>query len=150
MIASNIEEYNGGSFTTYPLEGDNKKSDHLPLVCQYLLPSSHCFKIVKYKTRKYTKKNEDKFVAEFKDTNWTGLFELSTANEKTAFLHERIELLMNKYFPLKTYSVKSTDDPWITDHLRKEMRKRNIEYKKNGKSERFLKLKAEILSLIHI
>ena len=51
--------------------------------------------------------------------------------------------MLDKFFPLKSYSVKNTDDPWITDHYRKESRKCRNEYKKNGKSERYMKLKAE-------
>ena len=50
---------------------------------------------------------------------------------------------MQLHFPLKSYSVKSTDDPWVTDHYRKEARKCREEYKKNGKSERYYRLKRE-------
>ena len=64
LIATNIEQFNKECFTSTPLEGYESVSDHKPLVSVYAVPSSHSFSIVKYKTRKYTKKNEEKFVEE--------------------------------------------------------------------------------------
>ena len=50
---------------------------------------------------------------------------------------------MDKFFPYKSYAVKSTDDPWVSQHYKKESRKRRREYKLHGKSERYQKLKRE-------
>ena len=74
-------------------------------------------------------------------TVWDDLFAAEGATNKTKILHERIVYLMDVYFPLKQYSVKSTDDPWVTDHFRKEKRKEKEEYKKNGRTEKYYKLK---------
>ena len=136
LFASNIEEHIAHLYVVGPLHTTETLSDHLPLICQIKLPNAHRFQIVKYKTRKYTKKKEEKFAEEMNDSNWDTMLSANTASEKTVILHERINYLMDKFFPLKSYSVKSTDKPWVNDHSRKEMRKRKVEYRKNGKSER--------------
>ena len=69
--------------------------------------------------------------------------ELPGSNAKNEFFQAKIEGLVDEYFPIKSYSIKSTDDPWISDHYRKESRKTRKEYKKNGKSERYFRLKEE-------
>ena len=126
-----------------PLENSETKSDHLPLVCLASLPNSHHFSIIKYSTRKFTKKNEAKFIEELNEWDWENLLTCNDASEKTEILHKVIGLLMDKYFPIKSYSIKSTDKPWITDHARKEMKKRNTEYKLNGRTEKYHRLKKE-------
>ena len=122
-----------------------KTQNHLPLVCEIVLPRAHSFSIVKYyKTRKYTAKNEDQFVVELNNTDWSELYTSQSSSSKTEVFQNRIMELMDRLlFPLKSYSVRSTDNPWITDHYRKECRKRRVEYRKNGRTERYYRLKRE-------
>ena len=94
-------------------------------------------------TRKYTKKDEDRFVEELIDVDWSYLLELGNASSKVEHLHSVINGLMDKFFPLKEYSIRSTDHPWITDHYRKEVRKRRLEWRRNGRSEKYHRLKKE-------
>ena len=103
------------------------QSDHKPVICLYSIPSIHCFSIVKYSARKYTRKNEELFVNDLNNTDWSELFASPDANSKVNVLHGRIGLLFDQYFPLKSYSRKSTDAPWVTDHYKKEARKTRLE-----------------------
>ena len=79
LIASNIQENFVDSYTGTPLENDDKetKSDHKTLTCVYRVPSIHTFKIIKYKTRRYTKKATKKFIEELNDTDWHDLYTVS-------------------------------------------------------------------------
>ena len=63
------------------------------------------------------------------------------ADDLTNIFQSKIEFLVDKHFPIKTRSVKSTDDPWITDWIRALIRRRKKEYRKNERSLRWKKLK---------
>ena len=144
LIATNAGDHFVDSYTTTPLDNNNgSQSDHKPLTCQFRIPSVHCFEIIKYTTRKYTRANEEKFVSELNGTDWEELYICQNASDKTRVLHDRINQLMDRFFPLRTYSVKSTDDPWISQHYKKEARKRRKEYKLHGKSAKFKRLQKE-------
>ena len=52
---------------------------------------------------------------------------------KNEFFQAKIELMMDTFFPIKTYISKSTDDPYITDWIRKLIKKRNTSIKRMGK-----------------
>ena len=69
LIATNIQESFVCAFATCPLYGIAADSDHKPITCSYLLPSSHCFTIKRYTTRKFVKKKEDSFVKELNNTD---------------------------------------------------------------------------------
>ena len=56
----------------------------------------------------------------------------------------KVEELVDKFFPIKTFVTKDTDDPWVTEWLKKKIKRRNKEYKMNGKSELYSALKKEI------
>ena len=48
---------------------------------------------------------------------------------------------MAKCFPIKKRTVKDTDDPWILIGIRKKIRLRKRIFKKDGRSDRWKKLK---------
>ena len=143
LIATNLHEHVQRTYTCDPLQNEISVSDHKPLISEFVLPHAHAFTIIKYTTRKYTRKKEEEFITELNETSWDDLYAAPTSSAKTLILHNKVEQLMNKYFPLKEYSVRSTDDPWITDHYRKEERKRRLEYQRNGRSAKWHALKRE-------
>ena len=46
-------------------------------------------------------------------------------------MEDKLELLMDECFPLRTRRVKESDPPWITHSIRKLVKKRNDMYKRN-------------------
>ena len=56
----------------------------------------------------------------------------SGANEKNQFVQSKIGKLVDTHFPIKTFTVKSTEDPWVTVWLKKKIKRSNTEYRKNG------------------
>ena len=71
--------------------------------------------------------------------------DISGADNRTNYLHEVLVRLMDSCFPYKTFTSKSSDYPWITEWVKKKIKRRNIEYKKNGKSEAYKRLEKEIV-----
>ena len=66
-------------------------------------------------------------------------------NSSSSFLVEEFQLhctsLVEHYFPMKTVQVSSFDQPFFTDRLRALRRQRQREYRRSGKSEKYLKIK---------
>ena len=74
---------------------------------------------------------------ELNSIDWSYLEGLSCSTEITELFQTRIIGLVDRFFPVITRKVKSSDDPWITDYIRKLIRLRAKEYRKNGRSLRF-------------
>ena len=129
-----------------PLETpDGIRSDHLGVYNSYKIKRFHQFKIKKYQIRKVTKKGKDGFIAEFKKVDWSPIYEISGADGRNEFFYGIIMTLMDKYFPIKSFKVKNTDLPWMTDWLRNKIKRRNKLYKETGKSDAWRVLKLEII-----
>ena len=144
QIATNQIDSITENYTVSPLESDSCKSDHLGAFNSYEIKNFHQFEKRTYSTRKFTKKGISCFKEKFKSIDWSHIESLQGSNEKNEWFHSLLVQMIDEFFPIKTYTVKSTDNPWVTDWLKLKIRKRNNEYRKNGKSELFLKLKKEV------
>ena len=72
--------------------------------------------------------------------NWGALRGDLSASEQAQILREITEQQLSKYFPVKECRVSATDKPWITKDIRKLDRLKKSEYRKNGKSVKYLGL----------
>ena len=86
-------------------------------------------------------------ILEFKE--WAKRFDwepqmksLSLSNLVDEF-EDTLEAKINKIFPFKTVKISSSDKPFITVELKKLDRKKKKEYRKNGKSVKYLRLRNE-------
>ena len=67
----------------------------------------------------------------------------------TEVLHNEVELLNNKHFPLVQRSKKSTDPLWITEQVKRNIRRRKRAFaKKRKRNDRWQSLKSETNDLI--
>ena len=146
QIATNMTDHIVENALVSPLTSSTCRSDHSGVFNKYMLPNRHHFKISKYQTRKYTKKGTEAFIEEFNSISWDCMQEMNGAEEMNEFFQTRVEEMMDRYFPVKTYTVKNTDDPWITAWIKKKMKRKMTEYKLNGKSELYNALCKEIVS----
>ena len=73
--------------------------------------------------------------------SWDFLASSLTSTELTEAFQSKIMNLIDLHFPLKTISVSETDQPWITNELKKLKRARIREYCKHGKSQKYQDLK---------
>ena len=68
-------------------------------------------------------------------------FELTCA-EMVQIFQSKLQVMVTEFFPEKQISISSEDKPYFNESLRALKRKRQREYTKHGKSEKYLKLKA--------
>lgn len=124
-------------------------SDHDSLLFSMNLPNQHDFEWVEYRAREMTQKNLRKFEEAYTKIDWTeeiGHIECSTM--MVNILHEIINRITDECIPWKTWKVRSTDDPWISDDIRRAIRRRKRCYRKNKRSSRWAALKAEKTKII--
>ena len=116
------------SVNTFLQSDGGCKSDHTTLLTECKFEHIHDFEWVRYKTRMLTEEGKERFTMFFTGIDWQKLLEETTCpHESTQILHDKIESLNNICFPWKERKVKSTDKPWITDNIKRKIRRR-----KNG------------------
>ena len=93
------------------------------------------FSYVKIKRRKFTKSSEDHFCDLVENHDWTAINNFFTASERVDYFHRTIECYKDKCFPYKISRIRNDEDPWITDHIRKLIKKRNITFQIDGRGE---------------
>ena len=69
---------------------------------------------------------------------------MTSASESTDILHKKIMTLTDKYFPWKNHKISSTNKPWITDSIRRKIRRKDRAFKKNKKCERWRTIANEV------
>ena len=118
---------------------DGIESDHKTVEIMIEFPKrSHAYE--KVRKRKMTKAGEDKFCRLINDHDWSQISTMGGADEKSTYLHNKIEEIKDSCFPFVTSKRRDDDDPWITDHLRKLSNKKKKEFGRNGKSARWFEL----------
>ena len=75
--------------------------------------------------------------------DWTSVISATTPTKKVCALDCILERLLDECFPQKVFCIKSSDDPWINQSIKKLVKKRKREFKKNGRSARWKQLKKE-------
>ena len=87
----------------------------------------------KIRSRKFTKRGEDRFVDLVSNTNWDEMDLLPLVDDKTEWLHSTIERFKDVCFPFKTRRIRSDEDPWITEHIKKRIKSRDRIFRENGR-----------------
>lgn len=109
-----------------PLESEDeeRRSDHRIAFCTALLPRRTVFRWETYTYRHYS----DAAVEQFK--NWIVMYDwedvlFCDGPEAKAEAYQRtITSAIERFFPLKLRKKKSTDLPWMTDDIKKQIKKR--------------------------
>ena len=99
---------------------------------------------VKIKRRKITKSAEEKFCKLEESFNWTIIYRVATPNDKVSKFHEVIEKIIDKCFPSKNLRIRSDEDPWISDYIRRLIKKRNLTFRFDGRGSRWKQMKMVI------
>ena len=131
--------------TRFPLETPiGVKSDHLTVYASFEIKHIHMFTKKKFTTRPRTKKGEKTFARLITLVNWSPVLLDSNVNKKVRLMNEILTNITEQSFPEKTFTIKSSDAPWITRELRRMIRKRKRRLKKYGRDEVWRRLKREI------
>ena len=96
-----------------------------------------------------TAQNHEKFADLYLSIDWESeIGSLDCPSEMVKRLHEITIDATDKCFPLKTRRVRSTDDPWITDEIKRAIRTRKRRYKKWDRGPKWQSAKDHTNSLI--
>ena len=111
------------------------KSDHC---CVYVeiknsITTNYTFKRTLYI---YSKLDEEEYLNKLSNVNWTDLVSLNTVDTAANLFSEKIMDIGKSCMPVKTISVRENDKPWITEEIKKQIRKK----KKNSYSCQNFKL----------
>ena len=119
------------------------KSDHLCVVVEPRMSRKHTptNKVVltscaSYYNRLCLKNNLESF-------NWSGLYNIVSCSEKLQYFNETLTRMINTHVPLKSVVRCSSDKPWITDHF-KELVKKRQNALKCGHIEKYKQLRNEV------
>ena len=88
-------------------------------------------------------------MAEYAAIDWE--MELEDFNDPSAMterLHQITTDLNDRYFPLKKRKIRSTDDPWISDEIRREIRRRMRLFGTNRRGPKWIEAKKRTDKLI--
>ena len=132
-----------------PVPADNPQtgcpSDHLvPLA----VPVKSDNEIIgrEYKTKQYRPLPESRIIEFGKwitHEDWESLNSCASTTEQVGCLQNLLEEKIEQIFPTKTVRFSPSDKPWITNELKKLARKRKKEYRKWGKSDKYLRLQSD-------
>lgn len=87
-------------------------------------PRGHDFSWVTYYARDMREKDCDSFINSYCNIDWESLIGgLDCPDEMTRILHHHTDALNDLHFPLQKQKIRSTDDPWITDEIKRVIRK---------------------------
>ena len=132
--------------TARPLESSTGiESDHEVLHARCQFEDNHVFEWVEYKTRVVTQEGKDRFAGFLTNVNWEE--EMSSTicpTESVEILQKKITTLRDMGFPWKKRKIRSTDKPWISDSIRRKIRRRDRAYKKNKKCQRWRDIAEEV------
>lgn len=146
---SNCHEHVTDVDTVPPLQSEvGTESDHLILSASLKLACRHDFTWLKYRTRDLTVKNLDKFAEAYTAIDWqSAIGSTEDPSEMTEELHRITMRITDECLPWRERKVRSTDDPWITDEIRRAIRRRKRRYSKwhRGPKWRLVKDETDLL-----
>ena len=130
-----------------PLTADitDVDSDHGFISYKATFKHHHNFKWIRYSARVMTDSNIEACVNAINSADFSAAMK-GTTNERVEALHEILLDIANVHIPFKTYKRRSTDDPWITDEIRKMIKRRMSVFKREGrrsKNYKALRTKSE-------
>ena len=133
-----------------PLENDvGDQSDHLTLNASLTFPHHHEFSWNTYRTRDMTAANHEKFIKAYTAINWEEM--IGDTDDPSAMvirMQNKVDALTDECFPWRTRKIRSTDNPWIDDHIRRAISRRKRQYKKGQRSVKWKKVKTEMDDMI--
>ena len=140
-------ESNSISMPLWSYEGT--ESDHRVV----LYNSVYIGKKLTYTTiirRIMTKVGEEKFCFLVENFDWSQIYRIETPNEKVEFLHREIERMKDVCFPIKRTRVRSDEDPWITDYIRRLIKRRNSMFRVDARGEKWKKMRDQVREKIQL
>ena len=147
IIIMNLSSYFNTPIIASPICPDDpsngKPSDHSVPVCtphtdRYTAPNRN-YRIIKY--RPLPESGLRKFGEWIVNEGWDGLNDEMTPTEQAVAFEQLVNAKLDQFCPQKEMKLSSKDKPFINAELKWMDRKRNREYVKRGKTEKYKELK---------
>ena len=124
-------------------------SDHLTLLTEIMVPKGHPFDWITYYARDMRKEDKKKFIEEYCKIDWENLIgNTDCPDQMTKIFHSVIDGLNERFFPLRKRKIKSTDAPWITEEIKRVIRRRRRRFVKHRRGPQWRAVKEETERLI--
>lgn len=132
-----------------PLETpDGTRSDHDCVIFTVREEQAKDYKWVKRNYRKYTDKACRQYGEEIRRINWESELRSEMTPDEMVDKFEKITKSMtDRLFPLRTIRCRSNELPWVTERIRKLSKLKRRVYKRQGKSDFWKRLDAEMEAL---
>lgn len=124
------------------------KSDHSSIFVKARFRAEHRFEWKRIRSRPKTKKGDKKFLDWINAQNWDIVRNENDPNLMAKKLVKLLDLIITEAYPVKHRKIRSTDDPWITDAIRKIIKDRMDVFKKKKRSARWKVIKKESACMI--
>ena len=133
-----------------PLENESGgASDHSIILVELAIEQRHDFDWIVYYARDRKKKNLDEFLNRYAAINWEDLLgDVDDPSDMVRILHEKTDELNDDLFPLRRRKIKTTDDPWINEEIKKAIRRRKRRFKRHKRGPQWRIVKSETDDLI--
>ena len=122
--------------TLAPLETDDpedpKKSDHRIAYVAFKIEKREVYRWEEYTYRHYNNEAVEKFKAWIVMHEWGEVLEARGAEEKATAYQRVVNGAIERCFPLKKRKKKSTDLPWMTRGIKKQIKRRREIYCEEG------------------
>ena len=147
VVLTNIWRFYNDPVIVSPVAVDDPSkgvpSDHLgvfvePVQNADILPA-RSKKIISFRPKPESRIRD--FGMDICQMSWSFMSPTSSSTELTDAFQNKISEMVDDHFPIKTISITDSDQPWITNPLKKLKRSRQREYCRHGKSEKYHKLK---------
>ena len=112
-------------------------------------------KMIKSSTRYVTKRSfknfdESIFLQQIRNTSWWDIYQSTDANEAVDIFTNKVNIILDKMAPVKTFQTSSKYCPWLTEQTKTKIRERNqaqeilSENKNQENYDKFKKLRNEV------
>ena len=102
--------------------------------------------IKKVKIRPLPDSFQENIKLELEGHDWSNMHNANMANDKATIFTNEVMTIVNKVASEKTRNIASDDQPWFTEPLKIQDRRRRREFTKNRRYERYLQLLKEFKS----
>ena len=125
-------------------DGICTSSDHNVQYMVSRLPRREPVKWETYTHRPYTTAGEAAFMQEMGQMDWNPLLQKPDVNSKVGLLHQVLEDMLNRHFPLKSTKRKQDDLPWLDERALKMIKKKNAIFKAEGPGNRWENMRRKV------
>ena len=135
LVFANIPDLVDYAEVRPPLETEQGiPSDHGCVHVEATIPKQKNFVWMKKTTRKRSDSADERFAHDLDQTIW----DFTPAEAPDAMVQkfeQKIAALTDVHFPLRSTRVRSNEDPWITNGIRRRAKRKKRLYKRTGRSE---------------